>query len=310
MRTFELVLTGKPLPGFDPGKVAAALAATLRIPEEKARELLAGRETVIKRGLTEEQVPPYSMALRKCGAEVRMREFVPVPDSMKCPACGADQPLQRNLCSRCGADMKRVAAAQEEAKSAPPEPAVVVASPAARATAAALSSLDAPLYRRTPFTEFLFFFFLTPYWAWKTMTDPERGTFAHFFGGVVLLAFIGQMIYIGKLIHTEVTAATEIFDVLREAGEARKQVEEFAVARRRFPERGELAVAVTSRAVESIEIGPHGRVHAVLAKHVRHGPGGALTLTPIVGEQGSLSWHCSTKGITMQQLEKHCEMEP
>jgi uncharacterized membrane protein YhaH (DUF805 family) len=143
--SFDIKLTGKPLPGHLPEIVAKGLASLMKISPERAAGLLAGRETTIKRNLDADHVPRYLQTIEGIGAEVRadrIAEPAPVPapaapsqpagpaelslvpmaastaaspDSMKCPACGAEQP-KRNLCRECGADMPRMLAAQEEAK--------------------------------------------------------------------------------------------------------------------------------------------------------------------------------------------------
>lgn len=114
---------------------AAALAKTMRLPEERALELLAGKEAVIKRNLDDATLARYLGALGPIGVEVRADEILQAPapapapvasappvaaETMKCPACGAEQP-KRNLCRQCGGDMRRLLAAKTEAASAPPQ---------------------------------------------------------------------------------------------------------------------------------------------------------------------------------------------
>jgi hypothetical protein len=294
MRTFDIVLTGKTLPGFEANSAATALASMLRVPADKARELLAGRETVIKRGLAEDQLPPYVEALRKCGAEVRARE--PVPDKLKCPACGTEQP-QRNLCVSCGADMKRVAEAQAVAK-APPRVTVGPVSSAAKVAAPARD--ETPYYRRSLLTEMLFFFFLTPYYGWKLMTDWERGKIANVFGAIVLVASSVQIFLLVNEIRKYGWMGEDapVVEAVRFAGVARRQVEDFAVANRRLPERGELrVVGEFPESVDSVEVGPSGRVRVVLGAEVKLAPGGAIVLTPSVDGKGYIGWECHTVGV-------------
>jgi hypothetical protein len=141
--TFDLKLTGNTLPE-QPREIAArALASIMRITPEQALGLLSGRETVIKRNLGPDQVPRYLQAIEGAGVEVRAERvsapkpvaapepaaaaplaLVPVQeeaaasaDTMRCPACGALQPI-RTLCRECGTDMPRMLAAREEAGSA------------------------------------------------------------------------------------------------------------------------------------------------------------------------------------------------
>jgi hypothetical protein len=140
--TFDLKLTGKTIPE-QPREIAAkALAAIMRLTPEQALGLLSGRETVIKRNLNADQVPRYLQAIEGAGVEVRAeRVSAPKPepaaaapatplalmpvqdeatasaDTVRCPACGALQPV-RTLCRECGTDMPRMLAAREAAGSA------------------------------------------------------------------------------------------------------------------------------------------------------------------------------------------------
>jgi hypothetical protein len=294
MRAFDIVLTGRTLPGFETNGTARALASTLRVPEDKARELLAGRETVIKRGLAEDQLPPYVEALRKCGAEVRARE--PAPTTIKCPACGAEQP-PRNLCMKCGVEMKRFADAQSAAKAAPK---VTVVPVSGAAKVAAPAQHETPYYRRSVLTEFLFFFFLSPYYGWKLMTDWERGKIANVLGAIIL---VGSSVQLFLLVNEYrkygwMGEDAPVVEAVRFAGVARRQVEDFAVANRRLPERGELRVAgAFPESVDSVEVGPLGRVRVVLGAEVKLAPGGAIVLTPSVDAKGYIGWECHTVGV-------------
>lgn len=155
--TFEIKLTGNTLPDHPRELAAKALAAMMRITQDQALDLLSGRETVIKRNLDADQVPRYLQAIESIGVNVRAERTSPSPnpatvppqpaapspltlvpiqapeapaaDTIKCPACGAEQP-KRNLCRNCGADMPRMLAAQAEAKRQP-EPASPFAPPSA-----------------------------------------------------------------------------------------------------------------------------------------------------------------------------------
>ena len=293
MRTFDIVLTGKTLPGFEVKGAATALASMLRLPDEKAREMLAGRETVLKRGLTEDQLPPYVEALRKCGAEVRARE--PAPTTMKCPACGTEQP-PRNLCMKCGVDMKRAAAAQEMAKSSPK---VTVVPAATAARFAPPTQSETPYYRRSLLTECLFFFFLTPYYGWKLMTDWERGKIANIFGAIVLVASSVQIFLLGNEFRKYGWMGEDapVYEAAQSAIAVRTKVQEFAVANRRLPERGEISPGEPPASVEKIEIGPRGRVRVVLASDVKLGPSGSIVLTPYIDDKGGMGWECHSVGI-------------
>jgi hypothetical protein len=141
--TFDLKLTGNTLPEQSREIAAKALASIMRITAEQALGLLSGRATVIKRNLDPDQVPRYLQAIEGAGVEVRAeRVSAPKPvaapepaaaaplalvrvqeeadtsaDTMRCPACGALQPI-RTLCRECGTDMPRMLAAREDAGSA------------------------------------------------------------------------------------------------------------------------------------------------------------------------------------------------
>ncbi|MGB0126737.1 MAG: DUF805 domain-containing protein, partial [Rhodocyclaceae bacterium] len=158
--SIDVVLTGGLLPGFERQTVCATLARLMRISEDRAALLLAGSETVIKRGLGRQQVEAYLKAIQAAGAAVRVEglpaqaaeaapaapslELVPKPEpvaeapapaenEMTCPACGAVQP-KRNLCRSCGVDMPRMLAAKE-AEARAPAAAAVPAAASVRATA-------------------------------------------------------------------------------------------------------------------------------------------------------------------------------
>ena len=138
-KTFNIALTGKVAAGHTRQAVAASLAKMMRLPEERALELLSGKETVIKRNLDEPTVARYIGAFGPTGAEIRAEEIdarppaaaappaskpqapvaaAPVVETIKCPACGTEQP-KRNLCRQCGGDIRRLLTAKTEAASAP-----------------------------------------------------------------------------------------------------------------------------------------------------------------------------------------------
>ena len=74
---FDLVLTGRVMPGQSLEAVAAGLAKLLRIDGARARAMLSGRETVVKRGQTREALEPFLDALTKIGAEPGLRATLP-----------------------------------------------------------------------------------------------------------------------------------------------------------------------------------------------------------------------------------------
>lgn len=71
--TVDLFLTGEPLPGFHVEQVAPALAAMLRISEERALTLLNGKATPIKRQLVHGEAGRYLQALHRAGVAAEVR---------------------------------------------------------------------------------------------------------------------------------------------------------------------------------------------------------------------------------------------
>jgi len=145
-KTFNFILTGRVAQGHTREAAAAGLAKLMRVPEGRALELLAGKETVIKRDLDDKAVARYVGAFGPIGVEVRADEILAAPapgpaapafvptapapaeatiplaaaETVTCPACGTVQP-KRNLCRKCGGDIRRLSAAKAEAASAPPQ---------------------------------------------------------------------------------------------------------------------------------------------------------------------------------------------
>ncbi len=329
-KMFNLILLGRPLAGLSRENVAASLSATLRIPEERALELLAGRETIVKRGLSEAALKPYLEALRKCGAEVRAEEVgapaaapaaamtphaapaVPAPAAapvatMKCPACGADQP-KRTLCRQCGVDMKRLLAAQEEAKRAAPPPS---AATAAIVTRTYEDSLDKPLYRRTLGIEILCFIVLTPLWGWFAMLDSARGKRVRALGAAVF-AVSAVWIILGLLVRVGVIGMSEeeeaIADAVVYAAKTADAVSEYAVANQRLPERTASIELPDGRPpiVKAVAVGSEGEVRVTLIDELKKAGGGAIIYRPRV-EAGKLLWSCQIEGVSYRAIRKMCE---
>jgi hypothetical protein len=205
--------------------------------------------------------------------------------------------------------MKRFAAAQEAAKN-PPKTPVQAASSAA--TVASPMDAEAPLYRRTWLISFLFFFFLPPYWGWKLMTDTEFGKIARSFGALVLIASSVQLFILANEIrkHGWLGEDEPVLKALRYAIDTRKQVDEFTLANSRFPERGEISVGEKPGSVDTVEVGPRGRVRVVLGADVERAPGGWVVLTPFLNDKGGWTWECQLAGIDEPLLAKQCTMNP
>lgn len=70
---FEVLLTGKVLPGFDRDQVLADLARTFSLPADKVAQLLAGKPRRIKTGVTSDNADKYLQHLRAIGAECLSR---------------------------------------------------------------------------------------------------------------------------------------------------------------------------------------------------------------------------------------------
>ena len=145
-KTYNFVLTGRVAAGHARAAAASALAKIMRVPEQRALELLAGKETVVKRNLDAAGLASYQGAFGATGVEVRADEIPEAPvaapvapaqfqakaspapvaasaqavvaETVTCPACGTVQ-AKRNLCTQCGGDMRRLSAAKAEAARAP-----------------------------------------------------------------------------------------------------------------------------------------------------------------------------------------------
>lgn len=74
---FHLDLTGRPLEGYRADDVAVALARLLRIPQERARNLLRGKPSRIKRQFEKEKALHLMDKLIACGRGVKSRQVKP-----------------------------------------------------------------------------------------------------------------------------------------------------------------------------------------------------------------------------------------
>lgn len=307
-KKYNLVLTGRTLPGREHAAVAAALAKLMRLTEARATELLAGRETIIKRGVNEADLRPYLGALEQAGGEARAEEIIaaaavppPAQETIKCPACGAEQP-KRNLCRECGVDMRRMLAAKVEEQKAPAPPAP---SAAARPFPGPESVLDRPFYRRSLFVEILFFLFLNLIWSYFTMTDARRGTKMRVVGGVFFVVgalLVGLRVLVFTGVISDGTEEVAVLDAAEYTFKVGGEVERYAVANQRFPNRTASVELPEPRpqAVKAVLIGPEGRVEVRLSETLRHSADGAFVLTPRV-EGGQLHWKCEYENVKLDR---------
>ncbi|MBL7249737.1 hypothetical protein [Alloalcanivorax marinus] len=110
---FHVVLTGDLLGGADPEQVTANLARLFKMPEAKARQLLAGGARVVKKDADEATARKFQVALRQAGARCELTPVNP-------PAAAPE-------------DAGRAAPAGTSAPEATPEPAARPATFEARA---------------------------------------------------------------------------------------------------------------------------------------------------------------------------------
>lgn len=106
IRQFDLILTGKILPGHQRGAVVVALSTVLELSETQVQELLSGREWVVRRNLDAAALEKIQTALSRAGGETRVREVAPLdpPVSitlMDCPCCGHNTLQRRGAGERC-----------------------------------------------------------------------------------------------------------------------------------------------------------------------------------------------------------------
>lgn len=101
---YDLLLTGRILPGHKREAVAAALAKLMRMSEAQALELLSGQEKTVKGGLEHAAMGRYVRALRDAGAETRA-ELAIADVMVDCPCCRKRSLKRRGageLCLVCG----------------------------------------------------------------------------------------------------------------------------------------------------------------------------------------------------------------
>lgn len=315
-RKLNLYLTGHALAGHERATAAAALARLVRLPEAQAAELLAGRETLVKQNLDEAQALQYLSALEQAGVGARKEEIpaaeapppadpAPAVETIACPACGAVQP-KRTLCRQCSADMPRMIAASEEALRNPAPPAGArVEQQAARILSA---PGDPPPYRRSRLFEILLFLFVTMLWGYFAMTDRDRGPAMRIFGGVMFVVFgIGTIGYLYSHFTGDEAKLQAIHDARVYAAEIADKVGDHALAKQELPNDA-TAIALPQRqpaAVESVTIGPAGRVQVKLHGEFSTAGSGSITYSPYI-EGRKLNWACETENVATKYLAKNC----
>lgn len=307
-RQFNLILTGNTLPGQARDEVATALAALMRLPVDRARGLLSGRETVIKRGLDEKSLQPYLDALHKAGVETRKDEIPSVPDSVapemiKCPACGLEQ-QNLTICRQCGVDMPNLLAAKKEAARNLPPSKPQTAAPDSRRQEA---DPEVPRYRRSRVLEIMLFLFVSVLWGYLAMTDSTRSRGIRIAGGAVFVLF-GYLILQGlpSLLNPD-DSRDQVIDAFNYAAEVSDEVGRYAVANQRLPEQTDAIKLPGSQpsSVKSVDVGPGGRVRVTLSDDLKEAAGAAIMLTPNV-ENGVIQWACASENMPAGYLGDHC----
>ena len=307
-RSFNLMLTGNTLQGFARDEVAAALAQLMRLPEERALDLLSGRETVVKRGLDGTSLQRYLEALSKAGVETRKEEIFPAPDStppgaIKCPACGTEQP-NLTICRQCGTDMPGLIAARAvAARNPPPRPPV-----AAPKEAVHEPDPEIPRYRRSRALEVMLFLFVSVLWGFLAMTDGTRGRGARILGAVTF-AFFGAMMVLAltNVLRTD-AEHDAVIDAFNYAVGVSEVVGKYAIANQRLPERTVSIDLAGGRpgSVKSVDIGPGGRVRVMLSDDLKKSSGGAIVFMPGI-DNGVIVWACASEGVPAGYLGKSCD---
>jgi len=110
VRRFDLLLTGRILPGHQREDVVAALTKVLDLSEIQAQALLSGREWVVSQNLDRAALEKCQAALNSAGVETGVREVasqvLPVVEKLlACPCCGRITLLRRGSgdpCRSCG----------------------------------------------------------------------------------------------------------------------------------------------------------------------------------------------------------------
>jgi len=311
-RTFNLYLTGKTINGRRPEEVATALAALMKIPPEQALQLVAGKETAIKRGLDGTALHRYLEAFQKAGAETRKEEVQPVVDPNKpvtiaCPACGTEQ-AESTICIGCGTNMAAWRAAKAEAAKRPPKP-VPEMGQVVRSSAAVSDEEEVPRYRRSLLLEIGMFLVVTPLWGWLAMTDKTRGKPMRIFALVSFLIFTpalvlqaGQMA--GLWDFNEGAAVEEAYNYGIDATNA---LGAYAVTNQRLALRSESIdwPAGKPASVQALALTGDGALRITLGPEAKKAAGAVITFTPHLSG-GTLDWRCEAEPGAAKHLGGHC----
>ena len=71
--TYAIVFSGQIVDGFQPISVKAHMAKLLKLDAEKMAILFSGKQVVIKRTPDKEQAVKYGTALKKIGADIKVK---------------------------------------------------------------------------------------------------------------------------------------------------------------------------------------------------------------------------------------------
>ncbi|GAK60519.1 hypothetical protein U27_00416 [Candidatus Vecturithrix granuli] len=104
---YKLVFDGKIREGEDLRQVKARLSALFRTDEKTIDRLFQNPSTVVKHGLTQQEVARYQQAIEKTGMICRILKERPqaqvnAKKTKICPRCGLEQEAERSDCMRCG----------------------------------------------------------------------------------------------------------------------------------------------------------------------------------------------------------------
>lgn len=83
---FNVVIDGAVLDGFEPGAVLLQLQQQLKLPEAKARLLIAGKAVTVKRDASETVADAYCSRLRALGVNAHIAPVIATTDAVDAPA--------------------------------------------------------------------------------------------------------------------------------------------------------------------------------------------------------------------------------
>lgn len=316
-RTFNLYLTGMTTNGRRSEEVATALAALMKIPAEQAQQLVAGKETSIKRGLDGAALHRYLEAFQKAGAETRKEEVLPVVDPNKpvtiaCPACGAEQ-AESTICVGCGTNMAAWRAAKAEAAKRPPKPAPemgqVVRTSARSATAPDNDEAEIPFYRRWLWFEILLFLCATLIWGALTMQDKARSKGMRIFALVCFVIFLPALVLqAGQLLgFWDFDEGVAVENAYNYGVDATELMGEYAMTNQRMVLRAESIdwPAGKPEAVETMTITSDGGLRITLGPKAKKATGAVIHFIPSLSDR-QLSWRCEADRSAAKHLGNHC----